>query len=105
MEKKMIKKIGFFLPPIILAALTCIWLFYKDGRWYTYHDEWQWLPLLLLHLLFPLIYFIIGIVSIIKHVDKQTRASSDWFYIIASPVMTVVCVVGLLTYIIMTSGA
>ena len=98
-------KILFLIPPVILAVITLIWLFYKDGRWYYYHQEWQWGPLFVMHLLFPLFYFVVFIVRIIRHVSKDKRSSSDGFYIASSIAMTVLCFVGLLTFLIFTSGA
>ena len=97
-------KILFFIPPVILAAITLIWLFYEDGRWYGYNQEWQWGPLLVMHLLFPVFYFVVFIVMIIRHVSKDKRSSSDVFYIVSSIVMTVLCFVGLLSFLIFTSG-
>lgn len=102
---KMKKKIMFFIPPVILAVITIIWLFYKDGRWYSYHQELPWGPLFVMHLMFPLFYLIVFIVRIIRHVNKDTRSSTDVFYIISSIVMTVICFVGLLAFLIFTSGA
>ena len=98
-------KILFFVPPVILAVITMIWLFYEDGRWYTYRLEWPFEPLLMLHFLFPLFYFVILVVRIIWHISKNKRSSSDIFYIVSSIVMTVVCFVGLLSFLIFTSGA
>ena len=98
-------KILFIASPVILAIITIIWLFYKDGRWYTYRQEWPWGPLLVLHLLFPLFYIISLIVTIIRHLNKDKRSSSDVFYIVSSIIMSVVCFVGLLTFLIFTSGA
>ncbi len=97
-------KIRFFIPPVVLAAITLIWLFYKDGRWYVYRQEWQWAPLLVMHLLFPLFYFVVFIVMIIRHVSKDKRSSSDTFYIVSSIAMTVLCFIGLLLFLIFTSG-
>ena len=98
-------KILFIVPPVILAIITCIWLFCKDGRWYSYRQEWLWGPLFVMHLLFPLFYFVAFIVRIIRHANKDKRSSSDVFYIVSSIVMTVVCFVGLLVFLIFTSGA
>ncbi len=97
-------KILFFIPPVVLAVITWIWLFYEDGRWYYYRQEWQWMPLLLLHLIVPLVYLVVLIVRIIRHVNKDTRTSSDTFYIVSSIVMSLVCFVGLFTFLIFTSG-
>ena len=99
------KKILFLMPAVILATITLIWLFYEDGRWYSYNQEWQWGPLLVMHLLFPLFYFVMFIVRIIRHVNKDKRTSSDAFYIVASIIMSVVCSVGLLLFLIFISGA
>ena len=98
-------KILFFLSPIVLALITCIWLFYKDGRWYSYRQEWLWLPLMLVHLLLPLFYLTVLIVRIIRHINKNKRSDSDIFYIISSIVMMIVCSIGWLTFLIFTSGA
>lgn len=98
------KKLLFFIPPFILAAITLIWLFYEDGRWYSYKQEWQWGPLFVMHLLFPVFYFVVFIVMIIRHVSKDKRASSDVFYIVSSITMSVLCFVGLLSFLIFTSG-
>lgn len=97
-------KILFFVPPLALAVITLIWLFYEDGRWYYYRQEWPWLPLFVLHLVIPLVYLIVLIVSIIRHINKNTRSSSDVFYIISSIIMTFVCFAGLLVFLIFTSG-
>ena len=99
------KKLAFILSPVVLAIVTLIWLFYKDNRWYTYRQEWLFGPLFVLHLLFPLFYLVMLIVMIIKHVNTKTRADSDVFYIISSIIMNVVCIVGLLFFLIFTSGA
>ena len=99
------KKLAFILSPVVLAIVTLIWLFYKDNRWYTYRQEWQFEPLLVLHLLFPLFYLVMLIVMIVKHANPKTRADSDVFYIIASIVMNVLCFFGFLFFLIFTSGA
>ena len=99
------KKIQFLVPPVILAVVTLIWLFYKDGRWYSYRQEWPWGPLFVMHLLFPLFYLVALIVSIIRHCNKDKRSSSDAFYIASSIVMSALCFIGLLTFLIFTSGA
>ena len=98
------KKILFFVPPVILAVITFIWLFYKDGRWYYYRQEWPFGPLLLMHFLLPLFYIITLIVMIIRHINKDKRSTSDVFYIVSSIVLTVVCFVGLVSFLIFTSG-
>lgn len=98
-------KILFIVPPVILAVITIIWLFCEDGRWYSYRQEWPWGPLFVLHLLFPLFYFVMLIVRIIRHINRDKRSSSDVFYIVSSIVMTIVCFVGLLSFLIFTSGA
>ncbi len=97
-------KIIFLCPPIVLAIVTCTWLFYKDGRWYTYRQEWPWYPLLFLHLALPLFYLIAFIVVMIRHFNKAKRSSSDTFYIVTSIVMNVICCIGLLVFMIFTSG-
>ncbi len=98
------QKIGFLVPPIVLAIVTYIWLFYKDGRWYTYREEWPWLPLFLLHLVFPLFYFVSFIVVLIRHFNEYKRTESDIFFIIASIIMNVFCCIGLFAFLIFTSG-
>ena len=100
-----LKKVLFIIPPVILAVITFIWLFYKDGRWYSYRQEWPWMPLFFMHLLFPLFYFVMLIAGIIRYANKDKRSSSDVFYIVASIVMSVVCFIGLLAFLIFTSGA
>ncbi|MCR5673154.1 MAG: hypothetical protein K6F87_05510 [Lachnospiraceae bacterium] len=99
------RKIMFLIPPAILAVITNIWLFYKDDRWYYYRQEWPFMPLLVMHFLFPLMYLAALIVMIIKHINKDKRTSSDVFYIISSIVMSVLCFAGLLLFLIFTSGA
>lgn len=99
------KKILFIASPVLMAVITLIWLFYKDGRWYTYRQEWPWGPLFVMHLLFPLFYVASLIVTIIRHINKDKRSSSDVFYIVFSIIMSVVCFAGLLTFLIFTSGA
>lgn len=98
-------KILFIVPPVILAVITLIWLFYDSTRWYTYRQEWLWGPLFVMHLLFPLFYIVMLVVMIVRHIRKDTRASSDVFYIVSSIVMSVACFIGLLTFLIFTSGA
>lgn len=97
------KKILFFLPAVILTALTLFWLFYKDGRWYDYRSEWPFEPLLVLHLAMPLFYVVAGIVNLVRVLGKKKKGS-ELFYIISSIIMTVACFVGLLTFIVFTSG-
>ena len=105
MKKETGNKLLFILSPVILAVITCIWLFYKDDRWYYYKQEWPFTPLLVLHFLFPLFYFVMFIVKIIRHINKNTRNDSDIFYIVSSIILTFVCGVGLLVFLIFTSGA
>ena len=105
MKKETKNKILFILSPVILAIITCIWLFYKDDRWYTYKQEWPFIPLLCMHLLFPLFYVIMFIVRLIRHINRNTRSDSDIFYIVSSIILTVICGVGLLVFLIFTSGA
>jgi hypothetical protein len=97
-------KILFFLSPIAVAMITWIWLFYKDDRWYYYRQEWPWLPLMLIHLLLPLFYLTVLIVRIIRHANKNKRSDSDIFYIISSIVMIIASTIGLLSFLIFTSG-
>lgn len=104
MKKETRNKILFIMPPVILAVITWLWLFLVDGRWYSYREEWPFLPLLIMHLLFPLFYFIAFIVRIIKLINKKTRSGSDVFYIVSSVIMTIACIVGLFTFFVFTSG-
>lgn len=97
-------KLLFFTPPVILAAITLIWLFYKSGRWYYYRQEWQWKPLFVMHLFLPLFYLITLIVSIVRLVQKDKRSSSGVFYLVSSILMSVICFGGLLLFVIFTSG-
>ena len=97
-------KILFIISPVILAVITLIWLFHEDGRWYLYRQEWLWGPLFIMHILFPLFYITVLIVKIVRHINKNTRSSSDVFYMISSVVMTVVCFAGLLSFLVFTSG-
>ena len=99
------KRIQFLIPPVILAVITLIWLFYKDGRWYSYRQEWPWGPLFVLHLLLPLFYLVALIVRRIRFFNKDKRSSSDAFYIVSSIVMSGLCFIGLLIFLIFTSGA
>jgi uncharacterized membrane protein YozB (DUF420 family) len=99
------KRLKLFIPPVVLAVITFIWLFCREGRWYTYHQEWPWVPLLILHILMPLYYLVMCIVTIVKHANKDKRTEHDMFNIIGSAVMIFVCCVGLLIYLIFTSGA
>lgn len=97
-------RILFILPPPILAVITWIWLFYKDGRWYYYRQEWPFTPLFVLHFLLPAFYLIMFLVFLVKHINKNTRASGDIFYIISSIILVVLCTIGLLSFLIFTSG-
>ena len=101
---KTVKKILFIISPLILAILTWIWLFYEDGRWYQYRQEWPWGPLLVLHLLFPVFYLVMFIVRLVRHCNKNTRTDSDIFYIVSSIILSFMCFVGMLVFLIMTSG-
>ena len=98
------KKIGFVLPPIILAILTWIWLFYKDGRYYEYNNEFLFKPLFFLHFVLPIFYFIAMIVSIVRLINPATRTMSNVFYLITSIIFWLFGVVGLIAYFIITSG-
>jgi len=104
MEKKKENKFLFFLPPIILTAVTLIWYFAEEGRWYTYRDEWAFTPLLVCHLLMPLYYFIRLIIAIIKQINVNTRSSTNVFHIVASIIMGFLCGIGILIFMIFTSG-
>ena len=97
------KKILFFLPAVILTALTLFWLFYKDGRWYDYRSEWPFGPLMVLHLAMPLFYLVAGIVNLVRVLSKKKKGS-ELFYIISSVIMTAACFVGLLAFLVFTSG-
>lgn len=105
MKKETRNKLLFLLPPVLLAVITWIWLFYSNDRWYSYKQEWPFMPLLIMHLLFPLFYPVMLIVRIIRHINKNTRSDSDVFYIVSSIIMTILCGVGLLAFLIFTSGA
>ncbi len=104
MGKNIRNRILFILPPVIIAVLTWVWLFHEDGRWYHYREEWPWGPLLVFHLLFPVFYLIIIIVRLVRHINRNTRTDSDIFYIVSSIILSFVCFVGLLVFLIMTSG-
>lgn len=97
------KKIFFILPPVLLAIVTWIWLFYKDGRWYYYRQEWPFMPLMILHLLFPLFYLVAGVVSLVRLIGK--KGGSTVFYLVSSIILTIVCFIGFIAYGIFTSGA
>ena len=101
----MSKKIKFFLPPIILAVITWIWLFYDKSRWYTYRTEWQFIPLLILHLLVPLFYLVTGFITVLRRINVNTRSNADVFYIVGSIAMFFVSLFGAFIFLIFTSGA
>ena len=94
-------KIGFILPPIILAIVTVIWYFCRDGRWYGYRDEVLFAPLRLIHIALPLFYLIAMIVNIVSPKEKSPHKI---FYIIASIVLMSGSFIGALVFLIMTSG-
>ncbi len=98
------KKVLYLLPSVILAVITWIWLFYKDGRWYTYHLEWPCIPLMILHMLLPLFYAVMFVVWLIRHLNKKTRKESDIYYLLVSVGLTVACTIGLLAFLMFTSG-
>ena len=98
------KKIFYILSPVILAVITCIWLFYKDNRWYTYRQEWPFGPLFVLHLLFPLFYLVMFVIMLIRQISKNKRSDSNVFYMLSSVILTVVCTVGFFVFMIFTSG-
>ena len=104
MEKSIKKKILFVLPPIILTALTLIWYFKEDGRWYDYHNEWECLPLLICHMLMPLFYFVWIIIATVRQINKSTRSNDNIFYLVASIILWLSCGVGLFFFIVFTSG-
>ncbi len=97
------KKLLFFLPAVLLTAITLFWLFYKDGRWYDYRSEWPFGPLLSLHLVMPLFYAVAGIVNLVMLLTKKKKGAVI-FYLIASIIMTIVCFVELMAFIVFTSG-
>ena len=99
-----IKKIGFVLPSVILTITTWIWLFYKDGRYYHYRNEPLFFPLVCLHLVIPIFYFVSMIVSIVRQINQETRSSSNLFYLIASILLWLFGIVGILSFMIITSG-
>ncbi|MCR5702736.1 MAG: hypothetical protein K6G76_11410 [Lachnospiraceae bacterium] len=102
-KSKVKNKILFVIPPFILAVITWIWLFYKDGRWYYYRKEWPWSILLCFHLLMILFYFISGIVVIVRQIVERKKASYV-YYIVSSIILFVVCIIGFLAYAAFTSG-
>lgn len=104
MGKTINDKIKFILPPVILVIVTLIWYFVPDGRWYHYRDEWQFLPLLIGHLIMPVYYFVRLIIATVMQIKKDTRSSDNIFYIAASAVLCFLCVGGLFTFLIYTSG-
>ncbi|SEQ97027.1 hypothetical protein SAMN02910369_02776 [Lachnospiraceae bacterium NE2001] len=104
MKKSLIKKIVFILPPIVLALLTIIWYCWKDGRWYTYRNEWEFLPLFVCHLLMPLFYFVWIIIAAIRQINESTRSNDNIFYLVASIILWLSCGVGLFFFFIFTSG-
>ncbi len=104
MEKNIRDKILFIIPPIILAVLTLIWYFCKDGRWYSYKEEWEYLPLLACHAIMPVYYFIRLIIAVVKQINASTRSSSNIFYIVDSAVLWIGCSFGLIVFFIFTSG-
>ncbi len=104
MEKSIRNKILFVAPPIVLTILTLIWLFRKDGRWYTYRDEWEFIPLLICHIIMPLFYFVSLIVVTIRQINESTRSASNIYYIVASAILWLGGGFGFLLFIIFTSG-
>ncbi len=98
------KKIMFIAGPFILAIITAIWMFYKDGRWYYYRQEWEWLPLLVLYFLFPIFYLIAFLVSLIRVIRKEKSSSSDVFYIASSIIMSAVSIMAFILFFFFTSG-
>lgn len=105
MDNKIRNRIFFLLPPVILTVVTCIWYFYDSSRWYSYRQEFLWGPLLFLHVVFPLLYFVAGIVCVIKRIGSGEKKSPGIFYIVASFILTFCCFIGLVTFLLMTSGA
>ncbi len=99
------KKILFILPPIILAIVSLIWYFGEEGRWYDYRDEVMFMPLMILHVALPIFYLIALIVSIVRQIRRDTRSSSNLFYLISSAVLSIVCFIGFVVFCIFTSGA
>ena len=104
MGKTIKDKILFILPPVILAIVTLIWYFVPDGRWYHYRDEWEFLPLLICHLIMPVYYFVRLIIATVMQIKKDTRSTSNIFYTAASAILCFLCVGGLFTFLIFTSG-
>ena len=104
MEKSIRNKIIFVAPPIVLTILTLIWYFGKDGRWYSYREEWEFIPLLICHMIMPLFYFVSLIVATVRQINESTRSKSNIFYIVASAVLWLGCGFGYLIFIIFTSG-
>ena len=104
MEKRLKEKITFILPPFILALLTIIWYVRADGRWYTYREEWEFLPLLLCHVIMPIYYLVRLIIATIKQINVSTRSNENIFYIVASAVLWILCGFGFFVFVIFTSG-
>ena len=98
------KKVLFILPPIVLAIITYIWLFYKSGRWYSYRDELMYLPLFYMHIIMPIIYLIALIRYIVKSTENTNPKISYLFHIIASIIIMVWGFFGFFAFIIFTSG-
>ena len=98
-------KIKFILPPIILAIVTLIWYLCPGGRWYYYRNELPFYPLFILHILMPVFYAAAFIVSVVRQIRRDTRSSSNLFYLISSAVLSIVCFIGFVVFGIFTSGA
>ncbi|MBO4458107.1 MAG: hypothetical protein J5802_10340 [Butyrivibrio sp.] len=92
----MSNKLKFFLPPIVLAVITWIWLFYEKGRWYTYRSEPLYAPLLILHILVPIYYFVVFIKQI---------GTNNHFYKVSSGILFFLTLFGALIFMVFTSGA
>ncbi len=104
MEESIKKKILFVLPPFVLALLTIIWYVRADGRWYTYRDEWEFLPLFICHIIMPFYYFVRLIIATVKQINVSNRSSDNIFYIVASAILWLACGFGFIIFGIFTSG-
>ncbi len=104
MEKTIKDKILFVLPPVILAVVTLIWYCIPDGRWYYYRNEWEFLPLLICHMIMPVYYLVRLIIAVVMQIKVDTRSAFNVFCLVASGILCFLCAGGLLVFLIFTSG-
>ena len=52
----------------------------------------------------PLFYFVMMIVTIVRQINPSTRSSSNLYYMIASIAIWVFEIIGLLAFLVITSG-